>query len=137
MSLHESAKSETVANRLPKLKKSAYILIAFTLFSAAQALFMQSIVFSALESQVKGFSFISVFTSVLWLLSLVCGILALTTKSTALAKRLILAVVGVLVYFAINSLLYVDLVGVAVNGFLVWWAYELYQSVEALEIKVR
>lgn len=136
LSLAESAKSETIANRIPKLKKSAYILIGITLFSAAQMLFMQGVMLSAFGSQAHG-GFVTLFSWISWTVSITCGITGLITKSATLAKRL-LAVVGiVLVYFVINDLAHVDIIGMAIDGFLVWWTYDLYQSVEALEIKTR
>ena len=136
LSLAESAKSETIANRIPKLKKSAYILIGITLFSAAQMLFMQGVVLSVFGNQSHA-GFVTAFSWVAWTINIACGITALVTKSARLAKYLIAAVGLSLVYFVINDLAHVDIIGTAIDGFLVWWTWDLYQSVEALAIKTR
>lgn len=135
--LTESSKHQSVANRIPNLKKSAYILLGLVLFSVVQSFLMESVMISMLGAQSGGSAFVTISSTVAWVLGGACAILLLTTKDTKLAKHALLAVGVCLIYFLGVGLMHFDIVGVGINAFLVWWTYDLYQSVEALEIRVR
>lgn len=129
----KTQKTEKIANRIPDVKKSAYILLGLILFSAAQFLAMDGVIISMLGSQQHNSSFLA--SNILsWTAGTICALILLTTKSTKAAKRVLFVVGIALLYFSVTDILVVNLIGLVIDGFLVGWTYRLYQSVEALEI---
>ncbi|HSW79358.1 MAG TPA: hypothetical protein VLG47_01130 [Candidatus Saccharimonadales bacterium] len=124
-------RNEKVANRLPDLKKSAYILLGLTLFSAAQMFVFKEVIVSMLGStSAKGFiTWVSVAT---WIVSAIACLVVLNTKSTKLVKIILIIFACELVYDTITGLFHFDIIGTAINLFIAYWTYHLYDSVDGL-----
>ena len=134
LTLVEVNKSESVANRVPGLKKSAVALIGLALFSAVQSFIMQGISVSMMGAQPSNGSFVTVSSSIGWIAAIICSIIALITKSPKTAKTVLLIVGFSMAYFLIIAVKSTDIIGGAIDCFILWRVFVLYQSVEVLEI---
>jgi hypothetical protein len=135
-SLEQVDRHEKVANRIPDLKKSAYILLGLTLFSAAQTLVFKQVIVTMLGStNAKGFiTWVSVAT---WILAVAACLIVLNTKSTKLVKILLILFACELLYDTIMGFMHFDIIGTGINLFVAWWTYNLYQDVDGIDYKVR
>lgn len=135
-SLLNGTNSQRIADQLPDIKKSAYILLVLTIFTVFQSFMMHQVVITMLGADSFGFGFIK-FTKILgWSATIFGCLILLTTKSTKVAKTIIIVIGLWLIYFTISGLFHFDVIGTAINLFLLYWTYNLEQSVEALDIVV-
>ena len=133
--LAEADAHAPVSHRLPRIKLTAYILIGLVLFSVSQSLLMSGVILSL--GNIEGSNpFLNAVTIFGWGVLLTAAVILLFTKSVNLAKKIVLSMGLVALYFAITELIHFNIIGLGLDIFIVWWFYELYQSLEALAIEV-
>ncbi len=134
-SLHRTQQAESIATRLPNLKKWTLILLGIIIFSAVQTLALKSVMVSMLGSHDQSGGFLTITMIVAWLVGTAASIMLLTTKDAGVAKKLLFAIGAFLAYTTLTDIIGFNIIGLVIDGFLLWKAYDLYQSIEALEMK--
>ena len=132
--LHTSRMNAPVATRVPKLRKGAWILIGLMLFSAVQSLLMSSVMVGVAGAGSSN-GFMTPITILTWIAGIATGSVLLKTKDVALARKIVAGVCVLFAYWIIVALIGMDIIGAAIDGFLLWWTYDLYQSLDGLDFK--
>lgn len=97
---------------------------------------MRQVIVSMLGSVPKG-GILTILTVVWWIVSASACMIVLVAKSTKLVKIILMIVGCYIIYSTIVGLMKFDLLGTAINLFIGWWTYNLFQSVKALDIVTR
>lgn len=131
--LRELASSQPIATRVPELKKAAYIFMGLILLAAAQAFVFHGVLVGVLGGYVSDNIFLNSTAVAAWTTGFIGSIVVLTTKNSTLVKTILWIVGLCAVYFLVSDLAHLDVIGAAVDGFIVWYVYHLYQEVSLLQ----
>lgn len=135
-SLHTMQVNASVATRVPKLRLSAFALIAIILLGALQALLLRGVLIGVAGATAFTSHLLAPLTVLTWVIGIGAAIILLNTKSVRLAQRIVVVGALLFAYWTLSSLVHFDIIGLAINGYILWWTYDLYQSLDALLFKV-
>lgn len=134
--LHAMQVNASVATRVPKLRLSALALIGIILFGALQALLLHSVMIGVAGAGAVTGHLLAPLTVLTWVAGIGVAIILLNTKNVRLARQIVVVGGLLFAYWTLSSLVHFDIIGLAINGYILWWIYDLYQSLDALLFKV-
>ncbi len=133
-SLLQTQGSAKISERLPDLKKWTLIFIALIALIALQAIGMQLIQVSVLGGSTPSTGFWGISMVASWIIAITAAVIVLNTRSTKMAKNILLGMGLVIGYSLISDLIHFNLISLAIDGLILWKLFDLHQSVEALDM---
>ena len=135
-SLADAERNATVSQRLPDLKRWTLIFIGLIVLSALQATGMQLIQMGMHDgTAAASIDFWGIVMVGSWVVSIAGAIVILTARSARLVKNILIGLGLVIGYGFIHDLAQFSIISIAIDSFILWKIFDLYQSVDALDMR--
>ncbi|MFO0920360.1 MAG: hypothetical protein U0451_01665 [Candidatus Saccharimonadales bacterium] len=132
LATQEIERKKKIAERVPDLKKIAYIIIGLSVVGIIYTQFFKAYIAKSMGIVTETVHYQDFIKLVGFLILITVGFILLNTSNVIIAKWTVILTGMLMVGEGVTNLFAMDYIGVGICIYIIWWLYNLHESIDSL-----